>query len=372
MTLLCILAFGGFLIIGINAVITFDTEDAYDRFAAAGLGMSVPKGKSYDALVSEREPYQYINLPKTSDPPLALTLYDALPPYDTDSSGQDQGDGDGFTAGSLPEGVFPVIAIDMSEKQTSEHLLCNNESKYSPDVNKLSKAPYPLTYAKPTSTSTAAPTVLIIHSHGTECYLPSGDTYDENAPTRSTDTSINVVAVGRAMAEALEACGIETIHCETMFDEESYSSSYDLSEKTVMEYIKKYPSIQYVFDVHRDSVTKENKEKLKPVAIIDGVPVAQAMFVVGTNTHGADHPNWMDNLTVASIFQRCLIMRYGNLMRPINLRAASFNAEHAPGSILIEVGTCGNTIDEAIGCARLLGQTIAEIIKSDGKTEASH
>ena len=38
------------------------------------------------------------------------------------------------------------------------------------------------------------------------------------------------------------------------------------------------------------------------------------------------------------------------------------------GSLLIEVGTCGNTLSEAKNCATLLGETIAEIILTDGKT----
>lgn len=365
---LCVLAFAGFLIIGINALITFDADNAYDRFAAAGLGMSAGVQKNKLPAMLTQEPYQYIHLPKTSDPPLAITLYNTLPPLTSVPSGQDRPSENDNEPDGLPAGVFPVIPIDMSEKQTAQRLLINNESKYSPDINSLSQSIYPLSYSKPASTNTSSPTVLIIHSHGTECYLQSGDTYTKDTPTHSADTSINVVAVGKAIATVLKENGVETIHCETMFDKQSYSDSYDLSEQTVMEYIKKYPSIQYVFDVHRDSIVRENKEKLKPVTVIDGIPTAQAMFVVGTNTSGADHPNWMDNLTVASIFQRCLIEQYGSIMRPINLRAASFNAEHAPGSILIEVGTCGNTIEEALNCARLLGQTISEIIINDGKT----
>ena len=53
-------------------------------------------------------------------------------------------------------------------------------------------------------------------------------------------------------------------------------------------------------------------------------------------------------------------------MRPINIRAASFNAEHATGSILIEIGTCGNTVSEAKNCAVLLATTIANVILNDG------
>ena len=182
----------------------------------------------------------------------------------------------------------------------------------------------------------------------------------------NNDINNNIVAVGKTLTDTLNAKGVPTLHCEIMFDEQSYSQSYNLSENAIKDYLTQYPSIQYVFDVHRDSIIKTNNEKVKALATIDGKPTAQAMFVVGTDSSGAEHPNWLDNLTVASVFQYSMIEKYGNVMRPINLRAASFNAEHTTGSILIEIGTCGNTLTEAKNCAILLGNTIADIILNDG------
>jgi len=258
----------------------------------------------------------------------------------------------------------------MSEKQSANNLTYKNESKYTPDINELTKKEYPLKYSMATSlTPDTSPIVLIIHTHGTECYTPDNtSTYTNETPTRTTDVNNNVVAVGKVFAETLRQNGIPTIHCETMFDAESYSDSYNLSEKAVKDYIRKYPSIQYVFDIHRDSIIKTDKEKIKPATTINGESTAQAMFVVGTNSSGANHPNWLNNLTVASIFQYSLVEKYGTLMRPINLRSASFNAEHAPGSILIEIGSCGNTLSEAKNCAYFLADTISQIILSDGLT----
>lgn len=310
-------------------------------------------------------PYSYINSPKEPYLPYAALLYDgsaSLKPPETVPPQNDETD-----EPELPEGVYPVIPLDMSEGQTENSLFYRNESKYSPDINALAGSEYPLKYAQNASSpQDSAPIVLIIHTHGTECYLPDGqETYTADTPTRSTDRSINVVAVGEALAAALTENGIPTVHCKTMFDEKSYSESYDLSERAVLDYIKQYPSIQYVFDVHRDSIATDNG-KAKPVSVIDGSPTAQAMLVVGTDTAGAPHPNWMDNLTVASVFQKALVSRYKTLMRPISLRASSFNAEHTTGSVLIEIGTCCNTISEAKNCAALLGKTISSVILSDG------
>ncbi len=318
---------------------------------------------SYTLHSQKKQPYTYINIPKSPDIPLALVINQPKPEEikPPENNGQD------ITETPTQNG-FPIIALDMSEGQTADRLLCKNESKYSPDINALTKNEYPLKYTQNTSTNGEnAPIVLIVHTHGTECYSPEDTAfYTDSTPTRLHDKTNNVVAVGKVLADTLNSHNIPTIHCETMFDAESYSNSYTLSENAVQEYLKKYPSIQYVFDVHRDSIIRNANEKIKPLTLIDNVPTAQAMFVVGTDSKGANHPNWTNNLTIASIFQYKLVEQYSTLMRPINIRSASFNAEHAPGSILIEIGTCGNTLQEAKNCAKLLGQTIAEIIKNDG------
>lgn len=343
--------------------------------ALSGLGITMPVLSPISAIQTPNNTalYTYVNLPLDQNRPTAIALYDSVLSAHSPSDGQtlppEPPSDSSNIPPSIPEGAFPVIALDMSENQTVNNLKYKNESKYSPDINSLASADYPVKLTKTVSAAPGLnPTVLIIHTHGTECYLPEGTNYyTADTPTRTTNTDHNVVAVGRVFAEELTKKGISVIHCETMFDAESYSKSYDLSEKAIIEYLAAYPSIQYVFDIHRDSVTRDNNEKIKPLTNINGVDTAQAMFVVGTNSSGADHPNWINNLTVASHFQYKLTEKYGNILRPLNLRSASFNAEHTPGSLLIEIGTCGNTVTEAKNCAVILGQTIADIILTDGE-----
>ena len=356
---LCALSFCGFFMIAFAASYNFSLLPLFNGAAAVGTGLHPHIPDTPKAI--EAIPYEYINPPRSDSKPLGLSINrpSALPAETGQAPETPLPETD-----SLPEGALPVISLDMSEQQSAGNLAYRNESKYSPDLNSLAMAQYPISHSKLTSVNAPdQPTVLIIHTHGTECYLPDKtEYYLADTPTRSADTSINVVAVGKALAQKLNEMGVSTLHCETMFDADSYSDSYDLSEKAVLEYLERYPSIQYVFDVHRDSIVRGNGEKIKPQAIVNGLPTAQAMLVVGTDSSGADHPDWMTNLTVATHFQSRAITRFGNLMRPINIRAASFNAEHTPGSVLIEVGTCGNTISEALNCASLLGETIADVI----------
>ncbi|MBR5323008.1 MAG: stage II sporulation protein P [Clostridia bacterium] len=362
-------SFIGFALLTVSAIINPPTQSVVNTITNAELGITPQKTMNLLELTNVSEPYTYINLPQDFSTPAGIEYYNNLPKDNVTNEEQAPLPITPSDEFPLPTNSFPIIALDMSEGQTVNNLKYKNESKYSPNINELLKNEYPLIYAKSVSSSNEnQPIVLIIHTHGSECYSPEGvQAYTTDTPTRVLDISANVVAVGKALADELNKRGVSTIHCEDMFDAESYSGSYNLSEKKVEEYLERYPSIQYVFDVHRDSVTRSNNEKIKPLTSINDIPTAQAMFVVGTDSGGAYHPNWLDNLTVAVFFQNKLIEKYGNIMRPINLRKASFNAEHAPGSLLIEIGTCGNTLSEAKNCALLLGETIADIILNDGK-----
>ena len=51
-----------------------------------------------------------------------------------------------------------------------------------------------------------------------------------------------------------------------------------------------------------------------------------------------------------------------NLARPIALRAARYNQQYAIGSLLVEVGSHGNTLREAIRGGRLFAEALADTL----------
>ena len=103
-----------------------------------------------------------------------------------------------------------------------------------------------------------------------------------------------------------------------------------------------------------------------PVTDADGVRSAQLMFVVGTDEAGADHPGWRDNLALALRLQTALSDWYPTLMRDVNLRSASFNEQYAKGSLLIEAGAAGCTLDEALASVDLLADALIGEIRGEG------
>ena len=130
----------------------------------------------------------------------------------------------------------------------------------------------------------AAPQVLIMHTHATEDYrLSAGLWFTPGDGARSTDRSINMCAVGRVMADTLNAAGICTLHDETLNDYPSYTGSYANSRAVVQQYLAQYPSIKVVLDVHRDAAADAAGEQLAFTTQLDGESCAQIMLVVGTD-----------------------------------------------------------------------------------------
>ncbi|OGO92090.1 MAG: hypothetical protein A2Y17_08220 [Clostridiales bacterium GWF2_38_85] len=243
-----------------------------------------------------------------------------------------------------------------------------NSTDYNVNVDEFTDVAYPVS-----SVNTEEPTVLIVHTHGTEAYV-DGDReyYSADDTFRSQDIEKNVVAVGKVMADRLNELGIVTIHDTRMHDKDSYSDSYTNSYNAVAEYIKEYPTIKYVIDLHRDSIFSSSNENQKPVTTINGEKVAQIMIVVGSNQKGG-HPNWKQNLTVAVVLQE-KFNNYPTFGRPIYLRTANFNQQLLPGMLLLEVGSCGNTLDEAKHAAYLAADCMAEMIGENSpvsKTKSS-
>ena len=258
----------------------------------------------------------------------------------------------------IPEGAVAVISKDLSyTDRGSTYLL--NETPYTPDLSAL------LARELSTVSPTDEPLVLILHTHSREAYQPDGATYIEGAvgdATYSDDESKNMIAVGTVLARSLQAHGIGSVHCTAAHDSPTLGGAYDRSAETVKAYLAEYPSIRYVIDLHRDAVTTDGGEVVRAVCEIEGESVAQVMAVIGTDANGTDFAGWENNLAFALQMRELLNTESRELCRPIFLRNASFHQELAPCSILLEIGTSGNSLDEAKRAAKLVGDALADLI----------
>ena len=207
----------------------------------------------------------------------------------------------------------------------------------------------------------AEPQVLIVHTHTTESYMQENrDYYTKSDASRTTDVSKNMAAIGERVAAELKAAGIGVIHDKTLHDYPSYTGSYTQSAKTIKAYLKKYPSIKVVLDVHRDAVNGDGTDKIKFVSEQGGKKAAQVMLVMGSQTGNVTgFPEWKQNFRLAVRFQQKMETMYKGLSRPLYFMSRKYNQNLTTGSMLLEVGTEANSMEEALYSGTLAGKALA-------------
>ena len=211
------------------------------------------------------------------------------------------------------------------------------------------------------------PQILIMHTHATEDYrLSAGLWYRPGDGARSTDHSINMCAVGRVMADTLNAAGLNTLHDETLNDYPSYTGSYANSRAVVQQYLAKYPSIKIVLDVHRDAIETESGTRMAPVWAGRGAEeqAAQVMIICGCDNGGSIQlPNWRQNLRFAARWETAMEALYPGFTRPVLFSYRFYNQDLTTGSLLIEIGGHGNNLNEALRAGQLAANGLVEALR---------
>lgn len=201
--------------------------------------------------------------------------------------------------------------------------------------------------------------ILIIHTHSSEAYSPAGlDRYEASGESRTQDSDYNVIRIGNELSDILTQHGLNVIHDTGVYDYPSYTGSYTRSGEAVEGYLKSNPGISIVIDLHRDALGNSDVT-YKTVADESGVCASQVMLLVGSDASGLEHPYWKDNLKLALYLQNAVISKYPSLMRPVQLVSYRYNQHLTHGSLILEVGSSGNTLQEALAAIRLFGETIA-------------
>lgn len=206
------------------------------------------------------------------------------------------------------------------------------------------------------------PMVLIYHTHTTESFVSEKTgTYNESFSFRTTEPDKNMVAVGDAIAAQLSAAGIGVIHSREIHDFPVWSGSYANSARTVQEILNEYPSICIALDIHRDAIS-DGTTVIAPVAEIEGRQSAQIMIISGCDDGTMGMPDYRKNFHFASQLQQTAEEMFPGFTRPILFDYRKYNQELTAGSLLIEVGSQGNTLDEVQYAGELVGRSLSETI----------
>ncbi len=204
--------------------------------------------------------------------------------------------------------------------------------------------------------------MLIYHTHTSEAYLDEDvDYFYESFYSRTQDENFSVVGVGNVLTETLEKRGIRTLHDKTVHDS-TYNGSYDRSAETVYADMAENQGIKVVLDIHRDALGTEDC-KVKTVFEHDGQKAAQIMILSGCDIYGErGFDNWQNNLSFALKLQTTAESMYPGMTRPMSFDFFAYNEYICDGSLLIEIGTDANSVDEVQRTAEYLGEVLAAVL----------
>ena len=221
-------------------------------------------------------------------------------------------------SGTLPPAPAPSPTPNIITKPVQavspEAIAMDNKTDYAIDTAALLKEPLKVTLAE------NEPTVLIIHTHSSEAYMPDGkDQYVPSDPYRTQEKAQSIIRVGDELTSAFEKAGISVIHDSGVYDYPSYNGCYNRSYDAIESYLKKYPSIKIVIDLHRDAIEDADGNVYRTIAQVGNTTCSQILFVMGTNFSGLNHPNWKENLKLALHIEQEMNTLYPSLAKPIEL-----------------------------------------------------
>ena len=232
---------------------------------------------------------------------------------------------------------------DASTKATAEVISLTELAEYKPAIEKKEE-----------------PQILIFHTHGSEGY----------ADSRAGVADDTVMGAGEVLAKELrETYGYHVIHETTVFDRKAdgtddRNNAYNNALPVVTEILEKYPSIEVVIDLHRDSGEART-------SVINGVSTAKVMLFNGLcrTKDGPisyySNPNLSGNLGFSLHLQITGNELYPGLMHRIYLKSYRYNMHLKERYILVELGTHKNTVAEAKAAMVPFAETIATVLSGD-------
>lgn len=185
------------------------------------------------------------------------------------------------------------------------------------------------------------PQILIYHTHSQEGYRDS----------KSGKKSDTVVGAGDVLTKILEdKYGYNVIHDTTTYDVvngvENRDVAYSKAEDGLTKILKDNPTIEVVIDLHRDSGKAQTVK-------VDGKEAAKIMLFNGLS-RGQNgpinylyNPNLQGNLAFSLQLQIESMKLYPGLFKRNYLKSYRYNMHVRPKSLLVELGTVGDTVQSA-------------------------
>lgn len=203
--------------------------------------------------------------------------------------------------------------------------------------------------------------ILVYHTHSQEAYIDS----------IPGDASTSIVGVGEHLCDILRTqYGFNVLHHTGEYDVEGRDNAYSNAMAGLDKVLAENPTIEVMIDLHRD----QTNPGTRLVTTIQDRPTARFMFFNGlcyTRALGElknlPNPYVQDNLSFAFQMQLAAEEYYPGLTRRIYLKGYRYNLHYRAKSVLIELGSQTNTVEEALNACDPMAHIIAMILKGENK-----
>lgn len=243
----------------------------------------------------------------------------------------------------------PTLATVTPEPaETSLALDTENEHTDPAVVTRVSSQALPLSNGK---------RVLIYHTHTHEAYqMTDQEAYTPLENWRTDDRSHNIVRVGDELTAELEKRGFEVVHDDTDFEQDDLSTSYSRSLEALLQ--RGDEDYDLIIDLHRDAYV----EGAQLTCSYAGRKSANLMVLIGKGDSFQEKPHFQENYALACALTEKINGLCPGLGREVMVKTGRYNQHFSDHSLLIEVGSNGNTLEEALSSMPILADAIEEVL----------
>lgn len=185
--------------------------------------------------------------------------------------------------------------------------------------------------------------IAIYCTHTDESYVPTSGTESKNGGG-------DILDVASTMVQVLENQGITVIHSENIHDPHDVNA-YQRSRKTASELLQGAPAA--IIDVHRDGVPDPGYYATE----LEGEPATQIRLVVGRQNQNSEA-----NIAFAEKMKAYYDEVKPGLIKSIFMAKGNYNQDLAPNSVLLEVGTHTNSLEQANVGAREFAEALPQFL----------
>ena len=241
-----------------------------------------------------------------------------------------------------------LVTVTPEPGETSLALDTENEHTDPAVVTRVSSQALPLSNGK---------RVLIYHTHTHEAYqMTDQEAYTPLENWRTDDRSHNIVRVGDELTAELEKRGFEVVHDDTDFEQDDLSTSYSRSLEALLQ--RADEDYDLIIDLHRDAYV----EGAQLTCSYAGRKSANLMVLIGKGDSFQEKPHFQENYALACALTEKINGLCPGLGREVMVKTGRYNQHFSDHSLLIEVGSNGNTLEEALSSMPILADAIEEVL----------